>query len=82
MRDDTKNGGVAGLLAMEPESESDQPPALGFSRLCSATFEQLLAVLATSSKFCLSDHEQLQLSKCSFRAHIKQEKVNDFIENF
>ena len=49
MRDDTKNGGVAGLLAMEPESVSDQPPTLGLSRLCSATFEQLLAFGAT---FC------------------------------
>ena len=28
---------------------------VGLSRLCSATFEQLFAVLATSSKFCLSE---------------------------
>ena len=28
---------------------------IGLSRLCSATLEQLFAVLATSSKFCLSE---------------------------
>ena len=49
---------------------------VGLSRLCSAAFEQLFAVLAPSSKLCLS--EQL-LSKNRFRAHIKREKVNDFI---
>ena len=54
------------------------PSRVGLSRLCSATFEQLFAVLATSSKFCLS--EQF-LSKYWFRAHIKHEKVNDFLEN-
>ena len=53
MRDDTKNGCVAGLLAMEPGSESDQPPTLGLSRLCSATLEQLLAFGAT---FCGSSN--------------------------
>ena len=42
--------------------------------------EQRFAVLAASSKFCLS--EQF-LSKILhwFRAHIKHEKVNDFVEN-
>ena len=38
---------------MEPESESDQPPTLGLSRLCSATLEQLLAFGAT---FCGSSN--------------------------
>ena len=53
LRDNTKNVCVAGLLAMEPESDSDQPPTLGLSRLCSATFEQLLAFGAT---FCGSSN--------------------------
>ena len=53
LRDNTKNGCVARLLAMEPESDSDQPPTLGLSRLCSATLEQLLAFGAT---FCGSSN--------------------------
>ena len=74
LRDDTKNGCVAGLLAMEPESDSDQPPTHGLSRLCLATFEQLFAVLATSSKFCLSDHEQLQFEQNVALEHISSKK--------
>ena len=60
---------------------------LGMSRLCSAinvwpTFGVWcsFAVLATSSKFCLSLSNFW--AKYRFRAHIKHEKVNDFIENF
>ena len=41
--------------------------------------EQLFAVLATSSNFCLSDNFW---AKYWFGIHIKHEKVNDFVESF
>ena len=59
---------------------------IGLSRLRSATFEHLLRLGAS---FCGSNNlEQFMpfLSNFSeqgrFRAHIKHEKANDFIENF
>ena len=36
-------------------NENTEKRNLGLSRLCSATFEQLFAVLATLRNFCLSE---------------------------
>ena len=64
---------------------------VGLSQLCSATFEQLLTFGAT---FCGSSNleqilpfwatfeQNIGLVAPRFKAHIKHEKVNDFIENF
>ena len=58
---------------------------VGLSRLCSATFQQLLAFGAT---FCgFNNLKQVLPFRAIFeqndwfRAHVKHEKVNDFVEN-
>ena len=80
LRDDTKNCCVADYqrwsrsririsLTRQAFPDCARPLLSNFWRL-----EQLFAVLTTSSKFCLSDHEQLQFEQNVGLEHISSKK--------